>query len=226
MLIADLARFDNVTVIGVDEHVWWHTRRGEKYVTVIIDLAPVKEGKGPARLLDMVDGRSKQVFKTWLAARAQAWPAGIEVIAMDGCTGWSSCWTRRRQRSKASPARRTTWNGPSPRPPRGAPRRRQSRRAPRPEGRSALQGQADPAHRRERLDRQAGRTHRGTLRGRGARARRSDLGHLPADGRRLQAPRPSHRGEGTGAGPGERVVTAARQRTCRTPPASLPRSRS
>jgi hypothetical protein len=24
--------------IGVDEHVWRHTRRGDKYVTVIIDL--------------------------------------------------------------------------------------------------------------------------------------------------------------------------------------------
>lgn len=27
-LINDPARFDGVAVIGVDEHVWWHTRRG------------------------------------------------------------------------------------------------------------------------------------------------------------------------------------------------------
>lgn len=37
VLIEDTARFDGVTVIGVDEHVWRHTRRGDKYVTVIID---------------------------------------------------------------------------------------------------------------------------------------------------------------------------------------------
>ena len=68
-LIADPARFDGVRVLGVDEHVWRHTRRGEKYVTVIIDLTAIREGMGPARLLDMVEGRSKQAFKTWLAAR-------------------------------------------------------------------------------------------------------------------------------------------------------------
>ncbi|NAE18373.1 ISL3 family transposase, partial [Enterococcus hirae] len=36
VLIADPARFDGVAVIGVDEHVWRHTRRGDKYVTVVI----------------------------------------------------------------------------------------------------------------------------------------------------------------------------------------------
>ncbi len=64
VLIADPYRFDGVKVIGVDEHVWRHTRRGDKYVTVIIDLTPVRDRTGPARLLDMVQGRSKQVFKT------------------------------------------------------------------------------------------------------------------------------------------------------------------
>ena len=38
VLIGDPSRFDGVTVLGVDEHVWRHTRRGDKYVTVIIDL--------------------------------------------------------------------------------------------------------------------------------------------------------------------------------------------
>ena len=32
VLIDDPARFDGVKVIGVDEHVWGHTRQGEKYV--------------------------------------------------------------------------------------------------------------------------------------------------------------------------------------------------
>jgi len=38
VLIEDPHRLDGVQVIGVDEHVWRHTRRGDKYVTVIIDL--------------------------------------------------------------------------------------------------------------------------------------------------------------------------------------------
>ena len=63
VLIDDPHRFDGVAVIGVDEHVWRHTRRGDKYVTVIIDLTPVRDGTGPARSLDMVEGRSKQAFK-------------------------------------------------------------------------------------------------------------------------------------------------------------------
>ncbi len=32
VLIDDEARFDGVRVLGVDEHVWRHTRRGDKYV--------------------------------------------------------------------------------------------------------------------------------------------------------------------------------------------------
>lgn len=93
VLIADPARFDGVKVVGVDEHVWRHTRRGDKYVTVIIDLTPVRDGTGPARLLDMVEGRSKQAFKDWLAARPQAWREGIDVVAMDGFTGFKTATT-------------------------------------------------------------------------------------------------------------------------------------
>ncbi len=33
--IEDPARFDGVSVIGVDEHVWRHTRRGDNYLTVV-----------------------------------------------------------------------------------------------------------------------------------------------------------------------------------------------
>ena len=38
VLINDPGRLNGVKVIGVDEHVWRHTRRGDKYVIVIIDL--------------------------------------------------------------------------------------------------------------------------------------------------------------------------------------------
>ena len=76
-LVDDPHRFDGVQVVGVDDHVWRHTRRGEKYVTVIIDLTPIRDGTGPARLLDVVEGRFKQAFETWLAERPQA-PGVIE----------------------------------------------------------------------------------------------------------------------------------------------------
>jgi transposase len=90
VLINDPDRFDGVHVIGVDEHVWRHTRKGDKYVTVIIDLTAVRDRTGPARLLDMVEGRSKQAFKQWLADRDQSWRDGVEVVAMDGFTGFKT----------------------------------------------------------------------------------------------------------------------------------------
>jgi len=93
VLIDDPQRFDGVKAIGVDEHCWRHTRKGDKYVTVVIDLTPVRDGTGPARLLDMVEGRSKSVFKTWLAERDQAWRDGVEVVAMDGFTGFKTAAT-------------------------------------------------------------------------------------------------------------------------------------
>lgn len=62
-------RFDGVRVVGVDEHVWRHTRKGDKYVAVIIGLPPVRAGTGPASFLNTVEDRTKQAFKTWLAAR-------------------------------------------------------------------------------------------------------------------------------------------------------------
>jgi transposase len=89
-LINDPHRLDGVKVLGVDEHAWRHTRRGDKYVTVIIDLTPVRDRTGPARLLDMVEGRSKQVFKTWLDQQSPTFRDGIEVVAMDGFTGFKT----------------------------------------------------------------------------------------------------------------------------------------
>ncbi len=80
LLIEDPTRLDGVRVIGVDEHVWRHTRRGDKYVTVIIDLTPVRDGTEPWRLLDMVEGRWKQLFKDWLEARTTQFRNGIQVV--------------------------------------------------------------------------------------------------------------------------------------------------
>jgi transposase len=43
--------------------------------------------------MDMVEGRSKQAFKIWLAERPQAWRDGVEVVAMDGITGFKTAAT-------------------------------------------------------------------------------------------------------------------------------------
>lgn len=61
-----------VKLIGVDDHVWRHTHKGDKYVTVIINLTAVRDGTVTARLLDRIAGRSKAVFKSWLNQRDQA----------------------------------------------------------------------------------------------------------------------------------------------------------
>ena len=90
LLINDPTRFDGVRVIGVDEHVWSHTRRGSKYVTVIIDLTPIRDGTGSSRLLDMVPGRSKKVFKAWLDGQTAEFRDGVEVVAMDGFSGFKT----------------------------------------------------------------------------------------------------------------------------------------
>ena len=93
MLIADPRRFDGVEVLGVDEHVWRHTRHGDRFVTVIIDLTPDRDRTVPSRLLDMVQGRSKQVFSEWLSAREKAWRDQVQVVAMDGFTGFITATT-------------------------------------------------------------------------------------------------------------------------------------
>jgi len=59
-----------VRVLGVDEHCWRHTRHGGRFVTVIIDLTPVRDGTGPARwATDALDEVRRQA---WNDARALA----------------------------------------------------------------------------------------------------------------------------------------------------------
>ena len=61
-----------------------------RIVTVILDLTPIRDRRGPSRLLDMIPGRSKKVFQTWLASQPRTWRENIEVVAMDGFTGFKS----------------------------------------------------------------------------------------------------------------------------------------
>jgi transposase len=88
-------RLEGVRVIGVDEHRWAHTRHaaGDGYVTVIVDLTPVVENSGRARLLDLVPGRSAAALATWLAARPPAFREQVQIVAMDGFGGYKTAAT-------------------------------------------------------------------------------------------------------------------------------------
>lgn len=90
LLFNDPTRLDGVTTVGVDEHVWRHTRFGDKFVTVVIDLTPTRTNTGTSRLLAVVEGRSKQALKQWLQLQSEAFRDGIEIVAMDGFTGYKS----------------------------------------------------------------------------------------------------------------------------------------
>ncbi|MBS9536272.1 ISL3 family transposase [Mycobacterium sp. M1] len=81
---------DGVRYLGVDEHKWKHGRGqgGSDFVTVLVDLTPVIDGTGRARLLDMVAGRSAEVLKDWLKARDANFRSRVKVVAMDGFAGY------------------------------------------------------------------------------------------------------------------------------------------
>jgi transposase len=95
LLSAGPARLDGVEVIGVDEHKWAHVRgaQADGFVTVITDLTAVVAGQGPARLLDMVPGRSAAAMSGWLAARSQAFREQVRIVAMDGFAGYKNAAT-------------------------------------------------------------------------------------------------------------------------------------
>ena len=92
-LIDDPHRFDGVSVIGVDEHVWRHTRRGDKYVTVIIDLTPVRDHTGPPGCSTWSKVVPNRRFSSGSPNAPPAWRDQIEVVAMDGFTGFKTATT-------------------------------------------------------------------------------------------------------------------------------------
>jgi transposase len=87
-------RLTGVRVIGVDEHRWAPRRIGAGgFVTLIIDLTPTHDHSGPARLLDLVPGRSAAALASWLAAQPDGFAQSVQVIAMDGFTGYKTAAT-------------------------------------------------------------------------------------------------------------------------------------
>jgi transposase len=60
---------------------------------LIIDLTPVLDGTGRARLLDMVAGRSAAALTRWLANQPAAFRDQVKVVAMDGFGGYKTVAT-------------------------------------------------------------------------------------------------------------------------------------
>ena len=78
----------NVTVLGLDETAFLAATavRTTQFITGLVDLAPA--GGGPARLLDVVEGRSGQVVTDWLDERGPDWCAGVTTAALDPFRGY------------------------------------------------------------------------------------------------------------------------------------------
>jgi len=96
-LAADPARYRDVRVLGVDEHIWHHAPRpgkGPKELTGMVDLTRRIDTKGQlrpsARLLDLVPGRSGAAYAGWLAERGEAFCAGVQVATLDPFRGYAN----------------------------------------------------------------------------------------------------------------------------------------
>jgi transposase len=74
--------------LGVDEKVMNRAAPGRRrrFVTVIVDLAR----RVP---LDIVEGRSKQALRAWLAAQTPAWRQGVRIAALDPAAPYRAALT-------------------------------------------------------------------------------------------------------------------------------------
>ena len=87
---------DGIKVTGVDEHRWSHNRRKwrDGYVTVIVDMTDHHDKDGnvirPARLLDVVPGRSADALRTWLNNHSERFGDQVKIISMDGSQGYAT----------------------------------------------------------------------------------------------------------------------------------------
>jgi transposase len=89
----DPSRFDDVTSLGVDEHLWHHVderRRGPKALTGMVDLTRDQHGRTRARLLDLVPGRSGKAYADWLDQRGEAFRRRVQVATLDPFHGYKN----------------------------------------------------------------------------------------------------------------------------------------
>ena len=89
--VEDPARLEGVAAVGVDETAFLRANatRSTTFATGIADLSPGR----PARLLDVVEGRSGSVLAAWLADRDSAWRAGVSTASLDPFRGYATALT-------------------------------------------------------------------------------------------------------------------------------------
>ena len=87
-LVDDPDRLAGVVGLGVDETAWLRATatRSTQYVTGLVDLSPGR----PARLLDVVPGRSGRAYASWIVDREDSWRAGIGFAALDPFRGYAT----------------------------------------------------------------------------------------------------------------------------------------
>lgn len=79
-------RFNGVTEIGVNEHLWHHQQpklRVPKEITGMVDITRDHQGRLLTRLLDLVSGRSGAVHARWIDERGPRFAAAVQVAALD-----------------------------------------------------------------------------------------------------------------------------------------------
>src|SRR4051794_15270254 len=88
-LIDDPARLEGVAALGVDETAFLaaSATHATEFATGLVDLTRTD---GPARLLDVVPGRSGTVLSAWLRERDAGWRSGVTVAALDPFRGYAS----------------------------------------------------------------------------------------------------------------------------------------
>lgn len=89
-LVDDPARLAGVTALGVDETAYLAatSTHSTEFATGLVDLTRL--AGTPARLLDVVPGRSGGVLSTWLRARDPSWRTGVQVAALDPFRGYAT----------------------------------------------------------------------------------------------------------------------------------------
>ncbi|WP_240688887.1 ISL3 family transposase [Brevibacterium sp. S22] len=87
-------RLENVTALGVDEHVWRHVGpQKPRMLTGMVDISRDKKGHVNARLLDVVPGRSGPVYSNWLKAQTPQFRAGVKHTTLDAFRGYRNAIT-------------------------------------------------------------------------------------------------------------------------------------
>jgi transposase len=87
--VDDPDRLADIDAVGVDETAFQAAAatRSTSFVTGVVDLT---RGRGPARLLDVVPGRSASALLSWMNAQDPAWRSGIATAALDPYRGYAS----------------------------------------------------------------------------------------------------------------------------------------